>query len=245
MDLPRILCLHGGGVNALVFGLQLRPITTRLSGHFRLVFLDGPFEAAGHSHILPFYGTDCGPYYRWLRWRDREEAISGPDAAARIMTAVAEAMEDDEGTGAWVGVLGFSQGAKIAASLLWEQERKGGEDGFKFGVLMAGSVPLVQLDYAVPCESPHISSPGGDANLMGNVPGAPEGDHVLSTPTLHVLGTEDPDIARHRLLRDRYCKAGTTRTVEWEGGHRLPFKVQDVAEVADEILELAEEAGVA
>ncbi|KAF2836449.1 hypothetical protein M501DRAFT_1018807 [Patellaria atrata CBS 101060] len=34
-------------------------------------------------------------------------------------------MAQDAETGPWVGVLGFSQGAKVAASLLWEGQRLG------------------------------------------------------------------------------------------------------------------------
>lgn len=245
LSLPRILCLHGGGVNAQVFELQCRVLSARLRDTFRLVFLDAPFLAAAHPDILAVYG-DCGPFYRWMRWLPGHPEIDARTASDRIMEVVLARMADDAGSGPWVGVLGFSQGAKIAASLLWAQEKLGdalAKTHFKFGVIMAGSAPLVMLDYRVPFVR-HVADAGSDASKFQDFPDAAEGEHVLNTPTLHVFGLQDPGIDKHRVLRDRYCKPGTTRTVEWDGGHRLPIKTPDVAAVVSEILEVAEDAGV-
>jgi hypothetical protein len=66
----------------------------------------------------------------------------------------------------------------------------------------------------------------------------------LVTPTLHVLGLQDPDVARHRILLARYCKPGTARRVEWDGDHRLPIKTPDVTAVTGKILEMAEDTDV-
>ncbi|KAK4220297.1 citrinin biosynthesis oxidoreductase CtnB [Rhypophila decipiens] len=121
LALPRILCLHGGGVNAKVFGWQCRSIIRVLTPYFRLVFADGPFECHPHPDIVPVYG-EHGPFYRWLRWMDRHEPVPAHEACKSILEGLQKFMDADEGTGEWVGVLGFSQGAKIAGSLLWSQE---------------------------------------------------------------------------------------------------------------------------
>lgn len=63
--------------------------------------------------------------------------------------------EDDKqgATGEWVGFLGFSQGAKMCASLLFRQQKrieKLGEhraaSDLRLAVLMAGRGPIVSLD---------------------------------------------------------------------------------------------------
>ncbi|POR36343.1 Esterase LovG, partial [Tolypocladium paradoxum] len=65
---PRVLCLHGGGVNAQVFRLQCRALVARLAPALRLVFADAPFASRPHEDIVGVYG-DCAPFYRWLRWQ--------------------------------------------------------------------------------------------------------------------------------------------------------------------------------
>ena len=49
---PRILCLHGGGVNRDVFRAQARSLIKALPS-FRLVFADGPFYCAPGPGIVP------------------------------------------------------------------------------------------------------------------------------------------------------------------------------------------------
>jgi len=254
ISLPRILCLHGGGVNAKVFNMQCRVISTRLRSHFRLVFVDGPFECPPHEAIAGVYG-EYGPFYRWLRFQDDHDEIGAREAAAKVLQQLSTAIEEDEGTGPWVGVLGFSQGGKIAASLLWAQDHIAEEDKrplpgiqFRFGVLMAASAPAVMLDptgtlprprYVIGPEEPSMSFSDWPAGSESD-----DGKHVVRSPTLHVHGLQDPAIEHHRRLLEAYCKRGTTKLVEWDGSHRLPIKTHDVELVASKILELAEETDV-
>ena len=175
---PRILCLHGGGVSSIVFDLQSRNITTRLKHTFRFVFIDAPFPCPPHEDIIDAYG-ECGPFYRWLGWiKDEHEVIEGKEAARLVKKAIHDGMAEDEGTGEWVGLMGFSQGAKIAASLLWAQERLGpekAETDFKFGVLMSGSAPFVMLDWDFPCPEDCESDPGALTGWFEDWPGRTEG----------------------------------------------------------------------
>lgn len=267
-SLPRILCLHGGGVNAKVFRIQCRTIIARLESRFRFVFVDAPFPSPAHEAVVAFFG-DMGPFYRWLRFEDNHPPVHGPDAAQLILDRCRAAMDADPGSGPWAAVLGFSQGAKIAASLLWAQQRQqhqqtvsvsNGDTGsappsatpllpgaeFRFGVLMAGSAPIVVLDPAAsPAQIPqHVADAGQLSLVFSDWPTSPEGEHVVSLPTLHVHGLQDPGIDRHKRLLETYCKPGTTRLVEWDGNHRLPIKTADVDKVADEIIRLARQTGI-
>ncbi|KAL4745578.1 serine hydrolase FSH [Aspergillus terricola var. indicus] len=140
-------------------------------------------------------------------------------------------------TGRWVGLLGFSQGAKMAGCLLLRQQRQNqtasfpflhaqsdsalrGAD-FRFAVLMAGRGPLMLAE----------DGPGTGQRLQ------------LRLPTVHVHGTRDQGLAMHRELLYRDCAKGSTRLVEWDGDHRVPTKGKDVALVVAAILDAAREAG--
>lgn len=182
---------------------------------------------------------------------------------AEIKDVVEKTMAEDEGTGGWVGMMGFSQGAKVVGSWLLEQqlrleeEAKQGEKGgavagvgmttttartdFKFGVLMAGSAPLASLSglsdgLVVPPPS------------SGFGKGFPDFDAVsaatrVRVPTLHILGLADPGLHRHRQLLE-HCEPSATTLVEWEGDHRIAFMSKDVDVQVKAIWKVARKAGV-
>lgn len=243
LGLPRILCLHGGGTSAEIFQIQCRAIIKRLKGIFRLVFVDAPFTSIPHPGIVPYFGDD-GTFYRWLRW-NHDEPIDN-FAEAKILDCIETVMRTDKGTGDWVGVMGFSQGAKMASSLLWSQEKLRGTDGpFKFGVFMAGRAPVVVLDPDQTLPKTRYTAHIDEISTAFQ-DWAPnnDGPHALATPTLHVHGLQDPGLDMHRALLKDYCKTGTTRLVEWDGGHRLPIQAADVEKVAAGILAMASETNV-
>lgn len=243
LSLPRILCLHGGGTSAEIFQLQCRAIIRRLADTFRFVFVDAPFLSQPHPAIIPYFGEN-GPFYRWLRWDGDQKHDA--DAERKVLRQLQWAMNEDEGTGEWVAVLGFSQGAKIAASLLWAQEKvNGGKGPWKFGVIMAGRAPVVVLDPEKKLPPvPHTADISQMSTEFTDWAPNNKGEHALSIPTLHVHGTQDPAQDLHQKLADDYCKDGTARVVEWDGGHRLPILPADVEKVTTIMLELARETGV-
>ena len=271
LHLPRLLCLHGGGVTAEIFRLQSRSIVTALTPYFRLVFADGPFICNAGPGMVPVY-ADYGPYRRWLRWLPEHAEVPGGDAEAYglIEGKMREAMEADDArgaTGEWVGLMGFSQGAKLAASVLYEtqlrqeaadreaQEANGMYGGFadeadirgfaggswKFATLMAGRAPLVNL-----------SELASDSVTMVRAADVSEGfpfdrapnENVLRLPTVHVHGLKDAGLHLHRKLLDTYCNAHTTTVVEWDGDHRIPLKSVDVNKLVGATLQVAVKTGV-
>jgi hypothetical protein len=244
-SLPRILCLHGGGTSASIFAHQCRHIVSRLSSTFRFVFINSPFSSKPHPSIVPFFGSD-GPFYRWLRWDDADPI--DPDAGARIIDQCRLAMDGDAGDGPWVGIMGFSQGAKMAASLLWAQENgvfSMGERGrFAFGVLLAGRAPVVRLGPEGQLPSVPYTA-GITEKSVDFTDWAPsnQGGHVVSVPTLHVHGLQDPGLDQQRYLLENYCKDGAARLIEWDGGHRVPKLSEDLDLVVREMLALAQEVG--
>ena len=253
LHLPRILCLHGGGVNAEIFELQCRSLISRLKDTFRLVFVDAPFICPPHPTIIKVYG-DHGPFRRWLRWQPEHPEIDPETATGQIRYQLDLAMEEDDlrgATGPWVGILGFSQGAKVSAGLLYTQQKlfeKFGPDApgswdFKFGVLLAGRAPVVAMDARIDMV-PGIADAATLSSGFKDWPAENKGDHVFGIPTLHVHGLRDPGLKEHRILLNLYCEEGTTTLIEWDGEHRVPIKTHDVEAVATEIIALGKKVGV-
>ena len=197
--------------------------------------------------------SQWGPFRRWLRWRPEHPEIKPEDVVREIDLCLEDAMRNDDesgATGQWVALLGFSQGAKVCASLLYRQQarvetlgrRFAGSD-YLFGALLAGRAPLVSFD---PDATP--SPPLPDAAQITDVNGfsrpMPRNDgHVLRIPTVHVHGMRDQGLDLHRQLFEDFCDFDSRRLIEWDGDHRVPLKFHDVSLVACQIRELARQTG--
>lgn len=253
LHLPRILCLHGGGTNAKIFRAQCRSIRRYLSSTFRLVFAEAPFSSEAGPDVTQVY-HEYGPFKRWLRSSEAHPYIDPVAAVEAIADSLRAAMDEDDrlgGHGEWVGLLGFSQGAKMCASLLFHQQVRSERLGmhqagsnWRFAVLLAGRGPLVSFD------SNLVISPAlVDASQVAMTPLADEKfqhnlGHMLYLPTIHVHGTLDPHLDQHRKLLTQYCERETVRVMEWEGGHRVPIKTKDVLNLVRQIWDIAYETGV-
>lgn len=251
LSLPRILCLHGGGANAKIFQAQTRALRAELSLHFRFVFVDAPFSSEPGTDITSVY-KEFGPFRRWLRSGSHHPPIEQEDAVKSIEDSIYEAMDRDDlqgATGDYVAIMGFSQGAKVAASLLFRQQVRSDKLGmylagssFKFAVLMNGRGPLVSLEPQL-----LMNSALADASQIGlDQPPTAEDllrkEHILRLPTIHVHGLHDPGLRLHRLLLNDYCSKDA-RLVEWEGPHRVPIRTKDVAPLVQEVVRMAKVTG--
>lgn len=244
---PRILCLHGGGTNASIFYMQCRALSHNLKSHYRLVFAEAAFPSIPGPDVLTVY-AECGPFKRWVVTAEPNAVEKKPgETWTAIEKQLGDAMDDDDrlgATGEWVGILGFSQGAKIAASVLLRQQEaaaglgrmKRPGKGFRFGVLMAGRGPLLSYDWE--------NALWLDGDERFDYASNQKANRILRIPTIHVHGLQDPGLGYHQILLEEWCDPSTTRLVEWEGNHRLPFKTWDVKLVVDKIHEIAAQEGV-
>ena len=256
LHLPRILCLHGGGTNARIFRTQCRVLESRLRSRFRLCFAEAPFSSEAGPDVLSVY-KDWGPFRRWLLSHHDHPEKDASATFTAIEQALTATMNDDDykgATGAWVALMGFSQGARLAASLLLRQQvhaetpcRQRVRSSFRFAVLMAGRGPLIPLDPWLVTKSAvadNFGRPGaGDSHcrLQG---GAGVEGIVLRLPTIHVHGLRDPGLKLHRQMLEQCCENDSTRLVEWDGDHRLPIKTKDVSQVVEAIMAVAMETGI-
>ncbi|KAM0186524.1 hypothetical protein ACHAPI_011653 [Fusarium lateritium] len=249
LHLPRLLCLHGGGTNALIFHAQCRVIRARLGKQFRFVFVDAPYFSHPGPDVESVY-AEWLPFRSWRRpghtFDDsRDFSYTDKQDIDRIDRCLALALEADDkagATGAWSGLVGFSQGANLAASLLrrqqsWKRKPRPLADtepasslykaDFRFAVLMAGCGPLLWMR----------------SDMMDPDELEREKRERLYLSTLHVHGLRDNRIAMHRELLE-YCKAETVRLLEWDGDHRVPIRSSDVAALVEQVVEIAFDTGV-
>lgn len=237
-----VLCLHGGGVTGEVFRAQARSLIKHLPD-FRLVFADGPFFCDPGPGIVPVY-QDYGPFRRWLRWLPEHPPIDDETATEEVMYAIETAKREDDGDGPWVGLMGFSQGAKLSSSLLYDQQIRKDKEGradtdYKFGVLLAGRSPLVS--FCKYSKSPACVNAG---EISEGFKFEGESPHVLRIPTIHVHGLADAGLHLHRKMLNQYHDPETSTVLEWDGNHRVPIKSVDVEPITREIYRIAREQGV-
>lgn len=250
--LPRILCLHGGGTNARIFKAQCRQLSAELKSDFRFIYAEAPWESQAGPDVMAVYG-EWGPFKRWLRWSPEHPEITTEETVAGLDKCLAAAVRADDARGATgevVAVLGFSQGAKVAASLLYRQQvtgeslgRGSADSRYRFGVLLAGSAPLVDLDPDGWDHSELSEETQTGHDILGPRALDPE-SHRLSIPTIHVHGLRDKGLRLHRKLLEGFCEPGSTMLIEWDGDHRVTLKRKEVSLVASHVRKLAALTGI-
>jgi hypothetical protein len=167
----------------------------QLDSEFRFFFAEAAFLSDAGTDVLLVY-SQWGPFKRWLRWLPKHLSVSPAIVAAKLEYQVAEAMDQDNERGGsveWVAVLCFSQGTKIAASLLYRQqlreeakEKQHVHSDFRFGIFDAGRAPFVSLNIASNF-TPALPSAAEIPDPLDLKKQRHDGSHVLqiSTPDVH------------------------------------------------------------
>ncbi|OHF02959.1 oxidoreductase [Colletotrichum orchidophilum] len=205
---PKILCLHGGGSSAGIFQMQLIRLSRVLEPRFEFVFLDGPIETEAGPGVLPVF-EGCGPYRRWV---SDDPSLPAEEFQRQKDTAMAMLKVYVQQTGPYVGVLGFSQGARAASSLLLEQQRQPFVPYQLFGVFLCGTYP----------------------------PFVPD-DVLIRLPTVHVVGLFDPWKPASEMLIEQCSEQSTRKVVRYPGGHHLPNAPEAIQNIANMVIDLWKE----
>jgi predicted esterase len=188
-----LIVLHGFTQNGAQLGEHLAPLLKRLPASLQVHFPDAPHPCseAGLKRLARMLGSETwpGPHLCWWDATDDGSVYRGFEQSLELIRARVEQAPGP------VGLLGFSQGAIMAASLAALAAR-GAFPALHFVALVAGRKPRA-------------------AAL------APLFDPTLSVPSLHVWGARDPFNTQARPLLE--CFAPERREeVSWDGPHLVP-----------------------
>ncbi|KAI0511631.1 hypothetical protein KFK09_012261 [Dendrobium nobile] len=153
----RILCLHGFRQNASSFKGRTSSLAKKLKNNVEFIFIDAPHELPfifqpTEQQISPVLSENCKKRFAWLispnstssdenSWRIAEQQFDpfqykmqteGFELSYSYLQHVVLK------NGPFDGILGFSQGAAMAALFLEQQQRSGQVSGLRFAVLCSG-----------------------------------------------------------------------------------------------------------
>jgi len=193
----RILCLHGYAQNADFFRSRTGALRKGLRSLAEFHFIDAP-----HPATAEFLGDVPEERGAALGWFNVGETTPGarPAISAQYvgvddsLQTIRQAVED---AGPFDAILGFSQGATLAAFCCLRPEAWWHDDGapFKFAIMFSAFLP----------RDPAYSFEVGSS----------------STPTFHVYGLNDPSVPPASSLAVAACFAHP-RTHAHDGGHGVP-----------------------
>ncbi|KAK9231511.1 hypothetical protein WN943_021747 [Citrus x changshan-huyou] len=163
---PRILCLHGFRTSGEILKKQIGRWPESILRKLDLDFLDAPFPALGKSDVEAFFNP---PYYEWYqRNEDCTQYINFEQSIAYI--------EDYMVThGPFDGLLGFSQGAFIAAA----------SPGMQAEGVAFTKVPKIKFVILI-AGAKFLGFKFGQPKLAVNAFSSP-----VQCPSLHIIGEND------------------------------------------------------
>lgn len=205
---PAILCLHGGGTSAGIFAVQTQRLRRELSDYFDFVIIDAPFTSKPGPGVLPVF-EGCGPFLRW-----NADESNPPVAPEESIEAVQRIIAAQAMTGnPFIGVMGFSQGCRMASGVLLSQRDQA--FGLRFGIFLNPTWPAM-----LPESMQNLSS------------------QKLQVPILAVFGSGDRYRSQGEKLVREICDPNRLATLTFKIGHAIPSNAQDTALLADGILSL-------
>lgn len=209
----------------MIFNFQARKLIRALRPHFRLVFIDAPFESAPGPGVLPVF-EGAGPFYEWLA-KDQE-------GEERVRSLLQTKLQEDDGAPV-VGLMGFSQGTRIGAGLLHEQEHTGAvAPSLCFGVFLNGNYPPLRQPSHPSTLFPSITE------FTQNESAREWNDRhegAIHLPSVHVHGRQDHLLPRSQVLAKCF-DPDTTTIFKFDNGHFLPTRDDDTQKIADEIVRI-------
>ncbi|KAL3421918.1 duf341 family [Phlyctema vagabunda] len=140
---------------------------------------------------------------------------SSNDSAEAAIEYLYDIMEQD---GPFDGIIGYSEGATVAATLLLHEQKRfetrGIEPMFKCALFFAGWPPM----------TPELNS----------IVLSDESDLTITIPTCHIIGSLDPYLAGSIALYN-ICDMDTACLFDHAKGHTLPRDKETVRELGDVI----------
>ncbi|KAI8817839.1 serine hydrolase-domain-containing protein, partial [Fimicolochytrium jonesii] len=194
----RILCLHGYTQNAEVFRKRLAVLRKDVKDTAELVFMSAPHDVAP-EHLPPgFSQTESEGPKAWFRFKETAEIYEGIDDSLAAISSMWSSPSADLSATRFHGILGFSQGATMAAIALPQLEPKP-----LFSIHVSGFLPR---------DASWAGFLKERAAMLGGV------------PSLHVFGRADtwvPPFKSERLMHAPLRKG--PQALVHDGGHFVPM----------------------
>ncbi|RDK40293.1 hypothetical protein M752DRAFT_277622 [Aspergillus phoenicis ATCC 13157] len=243
-----ILSLHGAYGSAKAFEVQLAPLTNTIKATFPNInfhYISGENPATPPPESEDYFGPP--PHYRFVDYdgvgragdvlerirqlprgataedtmrvlSQEQEYLPGKSvrrAIDRLFSVLDEHPEID-------GVLGYSEGATCAATLLVEELRRAEKEGrksrLKYGIFIAGWPPA-----------------GLDGDRVTSLL-ADEWQDLIEVPTCHIIGANDPYVDGAMALYG-VCEPDTAIMFDHGKGHTIPRDAKTLKELAEAVEE--------
>ncbi|KAL2760691.1 hypothetical protein ACRALDRAFT_1066831 [Sodiomyces alcalophilus JCM 7366] len=120
----RLLCLHGVGSSGSICESQFQPFVKAADPSYEFVFVNGPVTSIRGPGMGGEYD---GPFYSHTTGYTTGEMVEALDHLEAVM----------EEMGPFDGVVGFSQGAALAISYIYDQKTRHGQTPFKFALFFS------------------------------------------------------------------------------------------------------------
>ncbi|TRM64809.1 serine hydrolase FSH [Schizophyllum amplum] len=202
-----ILVLHGYAQNGLIFSKRIAALRKQCKG-IEFVFVDGPVVLDPVDPFAPTqnHGGKREPpledAMQDLRGWTEPWKVDGIDASLAMLRDVVKGRKFD-------GILGFSQGAAVAALLAAILEKP---DAYP-DILVDGKPPHPPFDFCLAACGYRLQDPRFDAVYRDG----------YSTPTLHLIGRADKLVGSD--LTQSLVDVSLDKRVEYhDGGHFVPSK---------------------
>ncbi|KAI1864341.1 uncharacterized protein JN550_008898 [Neoarthrinium moseri] len=257
----KFLCLHGAFGSAAGFKVQLRPFVDEVAraNSSSFVWVDGLHPSEAPVGYTEFFGGP--PYYRHMQYEGTEgldqlmsrvrefpEGLGAEDTLRFLIRGFDElpskALEESLGRLFDIidkdpeidGILGYSEGAILASTLILEEQRRLEEEGIprriKVGYAACNcEVNLMRFQGAIFFSGwpPVRYRDGKMQHLL-----ADECDSIVDVPTCHIVGCNDPYIHGAIALYNM-CDEDTVVLFDHGKGHTVPRDKKTIKELAETI----------
>ncbi|KAF7911848.1 uncharacterized protein EAE98_011791 [Botrytis deweyae] len=198
----RFLCLHGMGTNSDIFELQTVAIRHALSLDHTYDFIEGSVPCP----IAPGLSGLVAPDTQTFQYADESSIASCTKALRDLQDYIAE-------FGPYDGIIAFSSGASVAATLIIHQQilRKR-QDCMKFNLKCA-----IFFSGGIPIDPTALLEREEFVILQPDVHG-----EIIDLPTAHIWGCNDQLYPTFGLVLVDLCKLNLREIFIHEGGHDIP-----------------------
>jgi len=191
----QLLVLHGFRTNAEIAQVQLAPVLSFVCSQCVCEYVQAPHKATGPAD--PAIPAEFDLFEWWGEWEEKSdhgylEAWRGPcyDGLQESLAWLTKYITEH---GPFDGIVGFSQGAAMAALVLAQQQALG-VNNFKFGIMFSG--------VAMPC-------------IAGSI------FKQIQIPTLHVYDQSEEFVSEMEGLHNA-CEVSSTQRIFHSEGHNIP-----------------------